>query len=136
METMLKYIELKTGHADKGPAWIGYATVSRTRKTIYFNGRALRRMKGGGFSANHRDVVTGEEFWVSGVKKDGRDRHWDGSGKVLIERAALPEYLDVIGAASLDRPDYEVTDSIVPTDIQKFSRLENRKPHDEDERSP
>ena len=31
-------------------------------------------------------METGESYWVSGVKKDGQDRHWAGSGKVLIER--------------------------------------------------
>ena len=82
---LLRYIELKSGYADNGPAWIGYVTPSKTRRTLYFNGRALMKLKGqrrdesGG---NYIDMETGESFWVSGVKKNGEDRHWAGSGKV------------------------------------------------------
>jgi hypothetical protein len=36
---LLKYIELKSGHSDNGPAWIGYVTPSKTGRTLYFNGR-------------------------------------------------------------------------------------------------
>ncbi len=34
---MLRYIELKSGYSDNGPAWIGYVTPSKTGRTIYFN---------------------------------------------------------------------------------------------------
>lgn len=47
-------------------------------------------------------METGESFWVSGVKKNGEDRHWAGSGKVLVEAAALADYLKAIGAKTLD----------------------------------
>ena len=40
---MLKYIELKTGYNDNGPAWIGRVKVSKSGCTLYFNGRALKR---------------------------------------------------------------------------------------------
>ena len=43
-------------------------------------------------------METGESFWVSGVKKNGEDRHWAGSGKVLIEAAAVSDYLKTINA--------------------------------------
>jgi hypothetical protein len=59
--------------------------------------------------------VTGEFFWISGVKKDGQDRHWAGSGKVLIESAAVPEYLRTMDAAALDSSRCQVTHSIVQT---------------------
>ncbi len=36
---MLRYIELKTGYNDNGPAWIGRVKLSGSGKTIYFNGR-------------------------------------------------------------------------------------------------
>ena len=39
---MLKYIELKSGYNDNGPAWIGRVQQSRTGRTVYFNGMALR----------------------------------------------------------------------------------------------
>jgi hypothetical protein len=40
----LRYIELKSGHADNGPAWIGYVKYSQTGRTVYFNGRGLLRL--------------------------------------------------------------------------------------------
>jgi hypothetical protein len=42
--------------------------------------RALRRKPYGGGPGNYCDVDTDEDFWVSGVKKVGTDRHWAGSG--------------------------------------------------------
>jgi len=125
---MLKYVELKSGHADNGPAWIGYVTPSKTGRTVYFNGRALMKLKGqrrGEWGGNYCDMETGDSFWVSGVKKNGQDRHWAGSGKVVIEAAAVSEYLDTIGIGALDSSRYEVSHSIVPTDIRKFERLAN-----------
>jgi len=85
---VLKYIELKTGYNDNGPAWIARVKVSKSGQTVYFNGRALK--KGSNGPGNFHDLQTGESFWESGVKRDGTDRHWAGSGKVLVEAAALP----------------------------------------------
>jgi len=41
-----RYIELKSSHSDDGPAWIGYATQSKSGRTLYFNGRGLAKLKG------------------------------------------------------------------------------------------
>jgi len=125
---ILRYIELKSGFEDNGPAWIGYVTPSKTGRTLYFNGRALMKLKGqrrGEWGGNYCDMETGESFWVSGVKKNGEDRHWAGSGKIVIEAAALPEYLEIVGAHAIDSARYEVSHAIVPTDIAKFSQLAN-----------
>jgi len=43
---MLKYIEKKTGHSNDGPAWIAKVTVSKSGRTVYFNGLAFRRGAG------------------------------------------------------------------------------------------
>jgi hypothetical protein len=43
---MLKYIEQKAGHADNGPAWIARVTFSKSGRTVYFNGMALKRISG------------------------------------------------------------------------------------------
>lgn len=125
---MLRYIELKSGHSDNGPAWIGHVTLSKTGRTLYFNGRGLMKLKGqrrGEAGGNYIDMETGESFWVSGVKKNGHARHWAGSGKVFVEAAAVAEYLKTIGAETLDKNRYEITDSIRPTDINKLSILAN-----------
>ena len=125
---LLRYIELKSGHSDNGPAWIGYVTSSKTGRTLYFNGRGLMKLKGqrrGESGGNYVDMETGESFWVSGVKKNGEDRHWAGSGRVLIEAAAVPDYLKAIDAKILNTSRCEVTNSIRQTDIERLSRLAN-----------
>ena len=125
---ILRYIELKSGFSDNGPAWIGYVSQSKTGRTLYFNGRGLMKLKGqrrGESGGNYVDMETGESFWISGVKKNGEHRHWAGSGKILIEAAAIPEYLDTIGAERLDESQCEVTNTIRETDIERLSRLAN-----------
>ena len=37
----IRYIELKAGYNDNGPAWIGNVKESKSGKTIYFNDHAL-----------------------------------------------------------------------------------------------
>ena len=122
---MIKYIELKTGYNDNGPAWIGRVSQSKSGQTLYFNGKAFG--KGQGIAGNYLDVETREEYWISGVKKDGTDRHWAGSGPVTIEDAVVEEYLKIIGKARLDPQQYVVSSEIKPTDLAKFHELENRR---------
>src|ERR1700732_5370673 len=140
---LLRYVELKSGHSGNGPAWIGYVTSSKTRRTLYFNGRGLMKLKGqrrGESGGNYVDMETGESFWVSGVKKNGEDRHWAGSGKVLIEATAVPDYLKAICAKTLNSSRCEVTKSIRQTDIEKLSRVANSSgkgwPDDPEAQSP
>ena len=127
-KSVLRYVELKSGYSDNGPAWIGYVKQSKTGRTLYFNGRGLMKLKGqrrGESGGNYIDMETGESFWVSGVKKNGRDRHWTGSGKVLVEAAAVAEHLETIKAITLDTSRYKVTNSIRQTDIERPARLAN-----------
>jgi len=87
------YIELKThagGHDDNGPAWIGCVCFSKTGKTVYYRGRKLRRGKCA--CGNHRDLETGDEYWISGPRKDGQDRYpWAGE-RVKIDEDVREEY--------------------------------------------
>jgi hypothetical protein len=96
MRPRVMYVELKTGYADNGPAWIGWVKFSKAGATVYYRGKALGR--GHGVSGNYFDVETGEEYWVSGVKKNREDRHWAGSGPVLIDPDAVDEYRRIIDA--------------------------------------
>ena len=120
MKSQLKYIELKTGFAHNGPAWIAYVDFSKAGKTMYFNGKAL---KGNGHGACS-DMLTREIYWVTGIKKNGRDRHRLGNGKIQIDKNAVEEYLNISGLANLDTRKYLVVD-IPKTDITKFSEIEN-----------
>lgn len=90
------FVELKSGHADNGPAWIGWVRFSKTGRTAYYRGRTLERIRGGGIRGNFADVESGEEFWMSGVKKNGEDRHWAGSGPVTTDPDAADEYHRII----------------------------------------
>ena len=90
------YMELKSGHRDNGPARIGRVTFSKTSRTIYYKGKAFQSLNGSGFSANYLDIATGEEYWISGFKKSGEDRHWAGSGKVEIDEDVREEYFNEI----------------------------------------
>ena len=67
------YIESKAGGLT-GPARIGRVTFSKSGRTLYYCSQEFASLKGGGFKANYYDVATGEEYWISGPKKDGSDR--------------------------------------------------------------
>jgi hypothetical protein len=86
------YVELKSGQNDKGPAWIGRVKFSKTGKTLYYRGKTFRSCKGRCSGANYYDVETDEEYWISGPKKNGQDRHWAGSGPVHIDKDVEEEY--------------------------------------------
>lgn len=120
------YIELKTRYQDNGPAWIGRAKFSKSGHTVYFNGKALKRSSGQSMQGNHFDMETGEEYWVSGVKKDGSDRHWSGSGKIKIDDRVVDEYLAIVGQKQLDTSRFEICTDIVDTDVERFHQIENK----------
>jgi hypothetical protein len=118
---MIRHLELKSGYHDDGPAWIALVLVSKSGRTVYFNGKALKRSTQG-VSGNYYDVETAESYWVSGVKKKGGDRHWAGRGKITIDAGAIDEYLRIIGAKELDPSRFVVSAAIKPPDAKKFPR--------------
>jgi hypothetical protein len=128
---MIRYIELKSGYHDDGPAWIARVLVSKSGRTVYFDGKALKRTTQGA-SGNYFDVETAESYWVSGVKKKGGDRHRAGRGKITIDAGAIDEYLQITGATELDPSRFVVSTAIEPPDAKKFHDLENQslKPPD------
>ena len=124
MKASTKYIEHKPAeHTDRGEAWIARVWHSSSGRTLYFNNMALKR--GSGVDSNHFDLVTGESYWVSGVKKRGSNRHWAGGGPIKIEQSLVEwyesfvenkEYCDLVVIPDLPKPD-----------ISKFNTLENTK---------
>ena len=123
--TRLTHVELKTGFQDDGPAWIGRVAFSKSGRTVYFNGKALKRGGGQGIAGNHVDAETGEEYWVSGVKRDGADRHRCGSGKISIDARVVADYLAIVGADRLDPARFEVVTDIAYTDLARLHDREN-----------
>jgi hypothetical protein len=83
------YIEYK-GDGITGAARIGRVSFSKTGKTIYYQGRAFRSLKGNGFKSNFFDIQTGEHYWISGCKKRGGDPLY--SGDVAIDEDVAEEY--------------------------------------------
>lgn len=126
MKPELKYIELKSGFGDNGPAWIGIAEFSKSGRTLYFNGKALKNSNAQGIAGNFYDIENGDEYWVSGIKKNGTDRHWAGGGKIMIDRNVVDQYLSLVDFNILDKNKFELTD-ILPTDKLKFVKIENEK---------
>ena len=89
------YIESKADGLT-GPARIGRVTFSKTGKTIYYRGREFRSLKGRGFKANYYNVATGEEYWISGPKKDGGDRLYGERVPIEIDDDVREEYWSFI----------------------------------------
>ena len=86
------YIEDKSGGLT-GPARIGRVTFSKTGRTLYYGGRAFQSLKGMGVTkSNYRDIETGEEFWISGPRRDGADRLYGEPTPVEIDEDVREEY--------------------------------------------
>lgn len=124
MKSRIMYIEHKTDQNHRGEAWIGMVEFSKSGQTIYFNGHAYKKLKSGGTAGNFYDIKTGDEFWISGVKKNGQDRHWAGSGKIKIERTIVDEYLNIVDFTKLSEQNYELID-VKPTKKSEFQKIEN-----------
>ena len=116
---------MKSGFSDNGTAWIGLVSFSKSRKTIYFNGKAFQSLNGMGISGNYFDLESGDEYWISGVKKDMSDRHKFGGGKIYVEKRILSEYLQIIRKTELPKADYELTEVDTKKPINRINELEN-----------
>lgn len=90
------YVESKGGPIDGAHARIGWVAFSKTGKTVYYRGRTLR--KGAGVSGNFFDTTTGEEYWISGVKKRGSNVHPHEKVIVAIDEDAAEEFTKIKGA--------------------------------------
>lgn len=121
----IKYIELKTGWSDDGPAWIGHVKESKTGATLYFNDRAFQSCRG--MAGNYVDVETGEVYWISGIKKNGADRHWAGYGKVFIDRRLVSEYCAITGQKELDPQKYDIVEMEDRFPVERVKQLLNEK---------
>jgi hypothetical protein len=123
MKTEILYVELKQGHS--GPAWIGYGQFSKSGQTVYFDGKVLR--KGRGIISNHFDIENGDEYWISGVKKNGEDRHRAGSGKVYLDKSAMDDYLKIIGQTFLPKNKFTLVDLNNIPNKELSREIENSK---------
>jgi hypothetical protein len=65
-------------------------------------------MGGQGIQGNYMNIETRDEYWISGVKRNQEDRHWAGSGIIMIGKSVVEEYLSLIGANRLDARRFKV----------------------------
>jgi hypothetical protein len=90
-KTRIMFIEDKS-RGLSGPARIGRVEYSKSGRTLHYGGREFRSLSGRGFKANYADVKTGEEFWISGLRKDGADRLYGERKPVYIDADVREEY--------------------------------------------
>jgi len=91
MKTRIMYIEDKSGGLS-GAARIGRVTFSKSGKSIRYKGKEFQSLKGSGFKSNYFDVETGDEYWISGCRKDGADRLYGERISVEIDDDVREEY--------------------------------------------
>jgi hypothetical protein len=90
-KTRIMYIECKADGLT-GPARIGRVTYSKTGATIYYRGKEFISLKGAGFKANYLEVTTGEQYWISGPRKDGCDALYATNTAPEIDEDVRDEY--------------------------------------------
>ena len=100
-KTRIMYVECCSNLDHRGRARICRVRFSKSGRTIYLNGLSLTRCtttgrpngrKGAGIHGNYINQATQVEYWVSGPKRNGRDRHWAGTGPVQVEADVVDEY--------------------------------------------
>jgi hypothetical protein len=76
------YIEYKGDDGLIGSARIGRVTYSKTGQSLHYAGRTFQTLKGAGFKSNYFDVETGDHYWISGCRKDGRDALYSTTAEI------------------------------------------------------
>lgn len=87
----IMYIERKAGGLT-GTARIGRVTFSKTGRTLYYRGQKFQSLKGAGFKSNYYDVDSGENYWISGPKRNGGDSLYGGRTPIEIDDDVREEY--------------------------------------------
>jgi hypothetical protein len=85
------YIESKAEGLN-GTARIGRVAFSRTGATLHYKDREFGKLGGRGYKANYRDLESGEQYWISGPRRDGADRLYKSNWPVEIDEDVREEY--------------------------------------------
>ena len=109
MKTRIMYIEQKTG--DFAQAFIGRVTFSKNGKTIYYRDMAFKSVGDGNYGnyygynkeeyivnqhAKEWKNLTYEVYWISGPRKDGRDRLFGRTPVIQVDEDVREEYWTTI----------------------------------------
>ena len=77
LKTRIMYVERGGGlAAHRGR--IGRVRLSKTGRTVFYRDVELQSLAGRGYKTNHFDIASGEQYWVSGPRKDGNDPLYPG----------------------------------------------------------
>lgn len=91
MQPRIMYIECKAGGLT-GVGRIGRVSYSKTGASLYYAGKTFRSLKGSGFKANYSELETGEEYWISGPKRNGQDALYGRRVPADIDEDVREEY--------------------------------------------
>lgn len=105
--TRIMYVECKTDRNDSGGARICRVSFSHSGRTVYYRGLKLQRSTATVSGGNYIDINSGLEYWVSGPKRNGQDRHWAGSGVVRIDQDVVDEYWNEIRGCQVPDSPFE-----------------------------
>ena len=95
MKARIIYIESKAEDLVR-PARIGRVTFSKTGRTLYYGGKSFQSLKGKGSKANYYEIESGQQYWISGCKKNGADRLYTSNLPIEIDEDARDEYWNKI----------------------------------------
>jgi hypothetical protein len=99
MAARIMFIQQKTGcDTDAGPCWIGWVEFNKSWKTARAHDLELRRMQG--VDSNFVDVETGDEYWVSGPKRDQTDVRYKNT-RPAVDDDAREAYRAFLNGAAL-----------------------------------
>src|ERR1700730_12938636 len=82
MRSRIMYIESQAEGLN-GPPPIARVTLNKTGRKLSHNGKSSQSLKGYCFKANYRETETGEEYWISGPRRDGLDSLYGKSALVV-----------------------------------------------------
>ena len=94
MQRRVMYIEDKSEGLE-GPARIGWVEFSKTGRTLRYRGREFQSPQVKRSKANFVDVETGEEFWISGPRRDGADGLHGPQGVPIDEDAREHYWIEI-----------------------------------------
>lgn len=115
MKSKLVYVQAPERYS---PAWIGKGLFSKSGRTMYFNGKAFK---------NGQEIISGDIYWISGVKKDMTDRLFDRTRKIQIDRSVVDEYLVIVGLSELPKSKFEVVTLNNNPPVEETNEIENEK---------
>jgi hypothetical protein len=93
--TRIMYIESKA-EGLVGPARIGRVFYNKRGCTSRYGEKEFQSLKGRGLKSNYREINTGDEYWISGPRRDGADRLYVSNIAVDIDEDVREEYSTTI----------------------------------------